>query len=88
MLIPLALLIYGLRSGVDVSPASIRVRSAVSTRSFAWSDVAGFATDRRRVSMKLNDGRLVRFPAVLSSDLPRFLAAGKQDLSDSAPPAS
>ncbi|GAA1683562.1 hypothetical protein GCM10009765_35950 [Fodinicola feengrottensis] len=83
MLIPLALLIYGLRTGVDVSPSGIRVRSAVTTRSFAWSEVAGFITDRRRVSLKLTDGRLVRFPAVQSADLPRLLAAGKQDLAAS-----
>lgn len=82
MLVPLVLFVYAVRTGVDVSPEWIRVRSAITNRSLPWSQVAGFDTEGRRVAAKLTDGNAVRLPAVLPTDLARLLAAGKQDVED------
>ncbi|WP_163509424.1 PH domain-containing protein [Fodinicola acaciae] len=82
MLIPLALFVYALRTGVDVSPDWIRVRSAVTNRSLPWSQVAGFDAEGRRVAAKLTDGNVVRLPAVQPGDLARLLRAGRQDVAE------
>ena len=80
LLLPLAVVVWGLRSGVDVDSTGLVVRSAVARRRLPWSDIAGFDVRGRRVTAQLRRGGAVVLPAVTPADLPRVLAAGGQDL--------
>ena len=82
LLLPLAVMLWGWRSGVDVDRSGLVVRSALGRRRLPWSDVAGFAVRGRRVVAELHHGGAVALPAVTGADLPRVLAAGGQDLED------
>lgn len=83
LLIPLAIIVYGLRSGVDADRAGLRVRSGLRTRRLPWTAVDGFSSDGRRVVAQLINGVAVRLPAIRAADVPRLLAAGDQPLDHS-----
>jgi hypothetical protein len=66
LVIVLAALIRLLRSGVSVTPSSVRVKGVLRTRVFPWSDVGGFSATPTRspsggvfVAVTLKDGRRI-----------------------------
>ena len=80
LLVPLAVVLWGFRAGVDVDTRGLVVRSMLGRRRLPWADVDGFAVQGRRVLAQLARGGAVPLPAVTPDDLPRVLAAGGQDL--------
>lgn len=81
LLIPLAIMIWGWRSGVDVDADGLTVRAMLAARRLPWDEITGFAVEGRRVTALLTGDRAVRLPVVSPSDVPVMLKAGDQDLS-------
>lgn len=80
LLLPLAVGVWGLRSGVDVTPESLRVHGLLGSRTVPWSEVAGFRVAGRRVLARLTGDRELPLPAVSPAELPAVIAAGGHEL--------
>jgi hypothetical protein len=80
LLVPLAVIAWGWRSGVDVDSRGLVVRSMLGRRRYPWTDVDGFTVRGRAVVAHLVSGGVVSLPAVGRGDLPQLLAAGGQRL--------
>ncbi|HEY0487733.1 MAG TPA: PH domain-containing protein [Mycobacteriales bacterium] len=80
LLLPLAVILWGWVSGVDVDERGVVVRSAIARRRLPWSDIEGFSSADRQVVAHLRRGGAVPLPAVRPADLPRLIAAGGQQL--------
>lgn len=80
LLIPLAVIVWGWRAGVDVDARGLVVRSMLANRRLAWPEVEGFSVQGRRVLAHLARGGVVPLPGVTPADVSRLLAAGGQDL--------
>lgn len=78
LLVPLALIVWGLRAGTDADPTGLRLRALVGSRRLEWPRITGFTTHRGRVHALLDSGRSVALPAVTPDDLPALLRAGGQ----------
>jgi hypothetical protein len=74
VLIPLAVAVWGWRSGTDVDSHGVRVRALVASRFVAWDRIHGFLPSGRRVIAVLADGRAVALPAVGPADLANLVA--------------
>ena len=83
ILIPLAVLLWALRAGTDVSPGGLRVRALFGSTDIPWSRVDQLASDDRgRVSALLTDGKVIRLTGVTAANLPAVIAAGAQQMGD------
>lgn len=80
LLIPMLIMVWGWRAGVDVDAEAVTVRALLGSRAFPWRDVTGFAAEGRRVVVLLDGDRAVRMPAVSPDDVPAILKAGGQAL--------
>jgi len=80
LLVPLAVLGWALRSGVDADRDGLTVRSLLGSRRIRWDEVDGFTTSGRGVRALLAGGRSIVLPAVTGADVPRLLDAGGQQL--------
>jgi hypothetical protein len=80
LLVPLVLIWWGLRAGVDVDADSLRVRGLVGTRTLAWSDVTGFRLVKGRVHATLANGYELPLPAVTPAEVPALIEASGQTL--------
>jgi hypothetical protein len=80
LLIPLAVIVWGWRSGVDVDRRGLVVRSLLAKRRLPWSEVEGFSVQGRHVVAHLARGGVVPLPSVSPADVPRLITAGGQDL--------
>ncbi len=78
LLVPLVLIVWGLRAGTDADPAGLRLRALVGSRHLEWPRITGFTAQRGRVHALLDSGRTVVLPAVTPDDLPALLRAGGQ----------
>lgn len=76
LLVPLAALWWGLRSGVDVDADALHVRGFLGSRVVPWPEVAGFRLVGRRVHAELTNGNELPLPAVNAAELPSLIAAG------------
>jgi hypothetical protein len=85
MAIPLAVLWWGVRSGVDADSERVTIRGLVGSRTVLWQDVAGLRVDGRRVFLTLSEGGEIPLPAVAAADVPRLVAAAGQTLGQDAP---
>jgi hypothetical protein len=86
LLVPLAIAVWGWRSGTDVDANGVTVRAALGQRRVPWAEIAEFTADGRgRVTARLTSGRALRLVAVPASALPRIVAASGQDLLTSDP---
>jgi hypothetical protein len=81
LLVPLALTVWALRSGTDADSDGLTVRALLGRRRLPWARVSGFVPEgRRRVTAVLDNGAVLRLPAVTPNDLPSLLYAGGQKL--------
>ncbi len=70
LLIPLGVLLWGWRAGVDVRDGTVVVRWAFGSRRIERAQIQGFAISRRRVRVVLTDDRTVWLPAVPGTRVP------------------
>jgi hypothetical protein len=81
LLIPAVFFLWAWRAGTDVFADEIRVRALVGTTRVPWPRIAELAPDQRgHVSALLDDGNVIRLTGVTSDNLPRVLAAGRQEM--------
>jgi hypothetical protein len=86
LLIPLAVVVWSLRAGTDVSEDGLRVRALFGSTEVPWSRVAELAPDAKgRVSALLDDGKVLALTGVTKENLPAVLRAGGQQVS--SPPS-
>jgi hypothetical protein len=85
MVIPLAVAVWGWRSGTDADASGLTVTALFGRRRVPWSQVVGFTpTSRRRVAARLAGGTAIDLPAVTVEDLPRLVeVAGTELITDS-----
>lgn len=87
LLIPLAIGVWGWRSGTDADREGVRVRALLGQRRIGWSQVSELGADRRGGALALlRDGRTIALPAVAAGDLPRLVAASGQTLGGTTNP--
>ena len=82
LLIPLAVFVWAWRAGTDVYADELRVKALIGSTRVPWPRIAELAPDPRgQVSALLDNGHVIRLTGVTTDNLPRVLAAGKQELS-------
>lgn len=81
LLIPVAVFAWAWRAGTDVYADELRVKALLGSTRVPWPRVTELAPDPRgRVSALLDDGHVIRLTGVTTDNLPRVLAAGKQEI--------
>lgn len=81
LLIPAAVFAWAWRAGTDVYADELRVKALLGSTRVPWPRVAELAPDPRgRVSALLDNGHVIRLTGVTTDNLPRVLAAGKQEI--------
>jgi len=78
LVIPLLVLVWVWRAGVDVSDEGLRVRAMLGTRLVRWSQVSAMSKVGTHVVVHVTGGGSFRLPGVPPADVPRLFAAGKQ----------
>ena len=82
LLIPAAVFVWAWRAGTDVYADELRVKALIGSTRVPWPRIAELAPDPRgQVSALLDNGHVIRLTGVTTDNLPRVLAAGKQELS-------
>lgn len=82
LLVPLAVIVWGWRSGTDADERGLVVRALLAKRGIPWAQVDALVPDQRgRVQAQLANGHLVALPAVDRRDLPRLVKASGKELS-------
>jgi hypothetical protein len=80
LVIPLAIAVWGWRSGTDVDANGVTVRAAIGRRRLQWSEIAGLETDAdRHVVAVLANGARIVLTAVRAADLPALVKVTGQD---------
>jgi hypothetical protein len=75
LLVPLAVAVWALRTGVDIDDAAVTVRGAIGSRRVPWSQLAGIRVGARRgLWLVTTEGTEVRLPVLRVGDLPRLAA--------------
>ncbi len=83
VLIPIAVFAWALRAGTDVYPDELRVRALFGSTRVPWASIAELAPDERgQVSALLVNGHVLRLTGVTRTNLPKVLAAGRQEIAD------
>jgi hypothetical protein len=86
LLIPAAAFLWAWRAGTDVYEDELRVRALVGSTRVPWARITELAPDRRgHISALLDNGNTIKLTAVTTGNLPRVLAAGKQEMSPGPP---
>lgn len=70
LLLPLAVVVWGLRAGVDVRDGELRVRWGIGGRRIDAPAIAGFTITHRAVRAVLSNGRTVWLPSVPGTRVP------------------
>lgn len=82
LLIPTAVFVWAWRAGTDVYADELRVKALFGSTRVPWARISELAPDPRgQVSALLDNGHVIRLTGVTADNLPRVLAAGKQELS-------
>lgn len=76
LLVPIAMIVWGLRGGTDVDAKGVKVRALVGSKRLAWPQIDGFTRHGDKVLATLSNGRSVTLPAVGPGDLPALMRAG------------
>lgn len=88
LLVPVAVMMWGARAGVDVRDGGLAVRWAVGGRHVDASRITGFTITHRAVRAVLDDNRRVWLPAVPGTRVPVLAEAVGLTLARPAAPAS
>ena len=82
LLIPAAIFVWAWRAGTDVYPDELRVKALAGSTRVPWARITELAPDQRgHISALLDNGNVIRLTGVTTGNLPRVLAAGKQEIS-------
>jgi len=82
LLIPAAVFVWAWRAGTDVYADELRVKALIGSTRVPWPRIAELGPGPRgQVSALLDNGHVIRLTGVTTDNLPRVLAAGKQELS-------
>lgn len=88
-LVPLLVMVWGLRSGTEAGPDGITVRALFGRRRVAWEHVVAVGSpDGRRVLARLDNDTLLPLTAVTPADLPRLVEASGQRVVQEGPEAA
>jgi hypothetical protein len=80
LLIPAGFFLWAWRAGTDVYADQLRIKALVGSVRVPWERISELAPDERgRVAALLDNGNVIRLTGVTASNLPRVLAAGKQE---------
>ncbi len=83
LIIPAAAFVWAWRAGTDVFADRLRVRALFDSTRVPWDRVAELAPDEHgQVSALLDNGNVIKLTGVTADNLPRVLAAGRQELSN------
>jgi hypothetical protein len=75
LVIPLAVAVWALRTGVDIDDSALTVRGAIGSRRVPWSQLAGIRIGARRALwLVTTQGTEIRLPVLRVGDLPRLAA--------------
>jgi hypothetical protein len=75
LVVPLAVAVWALRTGVDIDDSAVTVRGAIGSRRVPWSQLAGIRIGARRgLWLVTTEGAEVRLPVLRVGDLPRLAA--------------
>jgi hypothetical protein len=80
LLVPLAVAVWGWRSGTDADTDGVTIRALFGQRRLPWERIAGFVRGKRRVTVLLDGDTSVQLPAVAPGDLASLLQAGGQKI--------
>ena len=81
LLIPAGAFAWAWRAGTDVYADRLRVRALVGSTTVPWDRITELVPDQRgQVSARLDNGNVIRLTGVTTDNLPRVLAAGRQEL--------
>ena len=80
LLVPLAVVIWGWRSGTDADERGLVVRALLAKRGIPWTQVDALVPDQRRVQAQLANGNYVTLPAVGRGDIPKLVKASGKDI--------
>ncbi len=87
LLIPLAVALWVLRVGVDITEDGLTVRAALGQRQVPWTSVAGIrVAPRGDLWLVTTGGTEVRLPAVRARDLPAIGRASEGRIPVPVPP--
>ncbi|GAA4921002.1 PH (Pleckstrin Homology) domain-containing protein [Stackebrandtia albiflava] len=82
LIVPLLVVVWSLRSGVDAGPDGVTVKALFNGRRVRWSEITGFDRREGRVFAVLESGNRLELPSVRPADLPRLLAVSGREVSD------
>jgi hypothetical protein len=77
---PIGVSAWAWRSGVDVTPEGVAVKSVFAERMLEWRRIDGFVTDNEGVAAILDDQSQVRLKPLRPEHLPEVLKIGGQEL--------
>ena len=87
LLVPLAVAVWVLRVGVDISDDGLTVRSLAGQRRVPWGEVAGIrVAPRGDLWLVTTRGTELRLPVMRARDLPRLAAVSGGRIDVPAPP--
>ena len=88
LLVPLALALWVLRVGVDISDDGVTARSLIGERRVPWTEVVGIrVAPRGDLWLVTAGGTEVRLPVMRARDLPRLAAVSGGRIDVPEPPA-
>jgi hypothetical protein len=88
LLVPLALTLWVLRVGVDISDDGVTARSLIGERRVPWTEVVGIrVAPRGDLWLVTTGGTEVRLPVMRARDLPRLAAVSGGRIDVPEPPA-
>jgi hypothetical protein len=88
LLVPLALAVWVLRVGVDISDDGVTARSLIGERRVPWTEVVGIrVAPRGDLWLVTTGGTEVRLPVMRARDLPRLAAVSGGRIDVPEPPA-
>jgi hypothetical protein len=83
LLIPAAAFVWAWRAGTDVYDDELRVKALIGSTRVPWPRITELAPDARgQIAALLDNGNMIRLTGVTARNLPRVLAAGRQEIGD------
>jgi len=81
LLLPILAFVWAWRAGTDVYPDQLRVRALFGSTRVPWDRITELAPDvHGQISALLDNGNVIRLTGVTRDNLPKVLAASKQEI--------